>query len=88
MYFVLRSKYGLQISLAEQIIVASLANEGEYEIFEVDPPAAVLRMKRITKTKQKKVVEYVESVSQSGFIDKVRKVEDPMELEKILNRLD
>lgn len=62
LYAVLRNNYGLQLSLADQIIIASLANEDEYQIFDIDSPAAVLRMKRITKTKQKKVIEYVESV--------------------------
>lgn len=62
LYAVLRNQYGMQFSLADQIVVASLASEDEYQIFDINPPAAVLRMKRITKTKQNKVVEYVESV--------------------------
>ena len=48
--------------LAEQTIVASLANDDEYRLFETQPPEAVLRIKRITKTNLKDVVEYVESV--------------------------
>jgi GntR family transcriptional regulator len=61
LYSVLRNQYGMQLSLADQIMVASLASEDEHEIFDIDPPAAVMHMKRITKTNQKRVVEYVES---------------------------
>jgi len=62
LYDTLRKKYGLQLVLAEQTIVASLANDDEYHLFGTHPPEAVLRIKRITKTNLKDVVEYVESV--------------------------
>ena len=62
LYAILRKEYGLQLVLAEQTIVASLANDDEYSIFETQPPEAVLRIKRITKTNHKDVAEYVESV--------------------------
>lgn len=62
LYDVLRDQYGYQLVIAEQMVVASLANNSEHEIFEIEPPAAVLRMKRITRGAQKKVIEYVESV--------------------------
>jgi len=62
LYNILRKEYGLQLVLAEQTIVASLANADEYRLFETQPPEAVLRIKRITKTNHKDIVEYVESV--------------------------
>ncbi|MBM3138362.1 MAG: GntR family transcriptional regulator [Chloroflexi bacterium] len=62
LYTVLRSHYGMQLLLADQVVVASMASADEYQVFDIDPPAAVLRMKRITRIKQKKVVEYVDSV--------------------------
>ena len=62
LYAILRKEYGLQLVLAEQTIVASLANDDEYRIFETQPPEAVLRIKRITKTNHRDVAEYVESV--------------------------
>jgi len=47
---------------AEQTVVASLADADEYRLFDIQPPGAVLRIKRITKTNLKEPVEYVESV--------------------------
>jgi GntR family transcriptional regulator len=62
LYGTLRKEYGLQLVLAEQTIVASLANDDEYRLFESYPPEAVLRIKRITKNNYKEIVEFVESV--------------------------
>jgi len=62
LYAVLRDDYGLKLVLAEQTVIASLAEDGEYRLFDIKPPDAVLRIKRITKTNLKKPVEYVESV--------------------------
>ena len=62
LYAVLRNEYGLKLVLAEQTVVASLANEDEYSLFDIQPPEAVLRIKRITKTNLQEPIEYVESV--------------------------
>ena len=62
LYAVLRNEYGLKLVFAEQTVVASLADDHESRLFEIQPPGAVLRIKRITKTNLQKPVEYVESV--------------------------
>jgi len=62
LYNIIRKEYGLQLVLAEQTIIASLANDDENILFETQPPAPILRIKRITKTNFKELVEYVESV--------------------------
>lgn len=62
LYTILRKEYGLHMVLAEQSVIASLANDEENKIFETKSPAAVLRMKRITMSTQKRVIEYVDSV--------------------------
>ena len=62
LYAVLRNDYGLKLVLAEQTVVASLAEDDEYRLFEIQPPDAVLRIKRITKTNLMEPAEYVESV--------------------------
>ncbi len=62
LYTILRKEYGLKLVLADQTIVASLADDDEYRLFEIQPPEAVLRIKRITKTNLKEPAEYVESV--------------------------
>jgi len=62
LYAILRNEYGLKLVLAEQTVVASLADDDEYRLFEIQPPGAVLRIKRITKTNLQEPAEYVESV--------------------------
>lgn len=62
LYATLRNDYGLKLVRAEQTVVASLADADEYRLFDIQPPGAVLRIKRITKTNLKEPVEYVESV--------------------------
>lgn len=62
LYSILRTKYNVQPVFAEQMVVASLASDDEHCLFETKPPAAVLRMKRISKTTPKIIFEYVESV--------------------------
>jgi len=62
LYAILRNEYGLKLVLAEQTVVASLADDDEYRLFEIQPPEAVLRIKRITKTNLQEPAEYVESV--------------------------
>jgi GntR family transcriptional regulator len=62
LYSVLRQEYGVRLLFADQIVEAALANHNELRILQLSPPAAVLRMQRITRSEQRVVVEYVESV--------------------------
>ncbi|MCJ7624482.1 MAG: GntR family transcriptional regulator [Anaerolineaceae bacterium] len=62
LYSVLRDDYGLKLVLAEQTVIASLAEDDEYRLFDIQSPDAVLRIKRLTKTNLKQPIEYVESV--------------------------
>ena len=62
LYAILRNEYGLKLVLAEQTVVASLADDDECRLFEIEPPGAVLRIKRITRSNLQEPVEYVESV--------------------------
>lgn len=59
LYHVLESDYGLRLVRAEQTMEASLANATELELLELFPPAAVLRLERLTYTDQDIPVEYV-----------------------------
>lgn len=62
LYQVLRQEYGIQLVTAEQTVEAALANETELQMLQLRPPAAVLRMRRITRSEQGKIVEYTDSV--------------------------
>ncbi len=62
LYDVLESQYGRKLTEAEQTIEAALAGPREIELLELVPPAAVLRMQRITLTDDGIPVEYVSSV--------------------------
>jgi GntR family transcriptional regulator len=48
LYSVLENEYGLLLTQAEQTIEAALANAREIELLELTPPAAVLRIQRLT----------------------------------------
>lgn len=65
LYDVLRRDYGVRLLSADQTIEAALANHEELRMLQLTPPAAVLRMQRITRSEQRVVVEYVESVYRS-----------------------
>lgn len=62
LYAVLREEYGLVPTSALQVVEAALANVEEARLLELHPPAAVLRMERVTRNVQDVVLEYVESV--------------------------
>ncbi len=62
LYAALREDYGIHLVTAEQTMESALANNHELNILQLKSPAAVLRMKRITKTEQGTIVEYTESV--------------------------
>jgi GntR family transcriptional regulator len=59
LYCVLESEYGLQLTQAEQSIEAALANAREIELLQLTPPAAVLKMQRLTRNGNGEPVEYV-----------------------------
>jgi len=62
LYDVLESEYKLTLAQAEQSIEAALAGAREIELLCLTPPAAVLRMQRLTLTADGVPVEYVLSV--------------------------
>ena len=62
LYALLRERFGLVLSEAEQEIEADLARPGEARLLQLDGGAAVLRMRRRTFDKGGQVVEYAESV--------------------------
>jgi len=59
LYDVLENDYRLVLTRAEQSIEAALASARELELLELTPPAAVLRMQRLTLTDNGVPVEYV-----------------------------
>lgn len=61
LYRVLEDEYGLQLVGAEQTIEASLAEPRELELLALIPPAAVLRIQRLTFTGDGVPVEFVQS---------------------------
>jgi len=62
LYDVLETEYKLTLTQAEQSIEAALASAREIELLQLTPPAAVLRMQRLTLTADGVPVEYVHSV--------------------------
>lgn len=62
LYAVLKDVYGVTLVQAEQTLEARLASHQELEILSLKPPAAVLKMERITYEKEGRPVEYVSSV--------------------------
>lgn len=59
LYSVLEQEYGLHLTQAEQSIEAALANAREIELLQLTPPAAVLKMRRLTLNGNGEPVEYV-----------------------------
>lgn len=59
LYDVLTRDYGLTLTHAEQRIEAVLAGPRELELLALTPPAAVLKIQRLTKTGDGKPVEWV-----------------------------
>jgi len=62
LYDVLETEYKLTLTQAEQSIEAALASAREIELLKLTPPAAVLKMQRLTLTSDGVPVEYVHSV--------------------------
>jgi GntR family transcriptional regulator len=61
LYEVLAHDYRLTLIAASQTIEAALANDAELRLLEMDPPAAVLRMRRLTRASDGAAVELVQS---------------------------
>jgi len=59
LYDVLETEYKLTLTRGERTIEAALAGPREIELLELTPPAAVLRMQRLTLTSDGVPVEYV-----------------------------
>jgi len=59
LYDVLESAYGIKLTQAEQSLEAALADPRELELLGLTPPAAVLRMQRLTMRDDGVPVEYV-----------------------------
>lgn len=62
LYEVLARDFGLTLIAASQTIEAALAEPSELALLDVDPPAAVLRMQRLTRTPEGRAVELVHSI--------------------------
>ena len=60
LYAVLEGEYGLRLTQADQWLEAGLASPRELELLELTPPAAVLRIQRLT-TAAGAPVEFVTS---------------------------
>lgn len=61
LYEVLARDFGLTLIAASQSIEAALAEPAELELLDMDPPAAVLRMRRLTRASDGRAVELVRS---------------------------
>jgi GntR family transcriptional regulator len=65
LYQVLRSDYDIEPAQADQVIEAALASPREADLLELTPPAAVLRMQRLTRDSSGLPIEYVHSTYRS-----------------------
>jgi GntR family transcriptional regulator len=61
LYEVLARDFGLTLIAASQTIEAALAEPTELALLDIDAPAAVLRMQRLTRTPEGRAVELVHS---------------------------
>jgi len=59
LYDVLENEYKLALTQADQSLEAALAGPREIELLELTPPAAVLKMQRLTFTADGTPIEYV-----------------------------
>jgi GntR family transcriptional regulator len=62
LYAVLEHDYKLTLLQAEQTIEATLASQREIKLLKLAPPAAVLKMERLTQTTDGTLVEQVFSI--------------------------
>ena len=61
LYDVLARDFGLTLIAASQTIEAALAEGRDLQLLEMEPPAAVLRMRRLTRASDGRAVELVRS---------------------------
>lgn len=61
LYGLLKDQYQYKLSHAEQTIEAGLAEPDEAELLDLTPPAAVLRIQRLTLRQDGRAIEYVRS---------------------------
>jgi len=61
LYEVLMRDFGIRLMQAEQTLEAALASTYEAEMLGLKPPAAVLKMERLTHDQDGRIVEYVHS---------------------------
>lgn len=59
LYGVLEAEYGVALTQAEQVLEAAVADAGELALLEMTPPAAVMRMQRLTVDNEGEPVEFV-----------------------------
>jgi len=59
LYGVLEQEYGVALTEAEQVLEAAVADVDEVRLLELTPPAAVMRMQRLTVDSEGEPVEYV-----------------------------
>ncbi|MCS6828574.1 MAG: phosphonate metabolism transcriptional regulator PhnF [Caldilinea sp.] len=59
LYKVLEQEYGVALTEAEQVLEAAVADVDEVRLLELTPPAAVMRMQRLTVDSEGAPVEYV-----------------------------
>jgi len=59
LYMVLGQEYGVALTEAEQVLEAAVADVDEVRLLELTPPAAVMRMQRLTVDSEGEPVEYV-----------------------------
>lgn len=62
LYEVLQHEYNVSLVQAEQTIEAGLASPHEIEMLSLKPPAAVLKMERLSYNQDRQPVEYVFSI--------------------------
>jgi GntR family transcriptional regulator len=76
LYEALAREYGVNLITASQTIEAALADERELELLEMDPPAAVLRLRRLTRSSDGRSIEFVVS-SYRGDLYQLHSILEP-----------
>jgi GntR family transcriptional regulator len=77
LYEVLGRDYGLTLVAANQTIEAALADARELDLLEMTPPAAVLRMRRLTRDQDGRPVELVRSAYRGDLYQLHSQLEPP-----------
>jgi GntR family transcriptional regulator, N-acetylglucosamine utilization regulator len=77
LYETLAREYGLDFINASQTIEAALADERELALLEMDHPAAVFRLKRLTMSSDGRSVEFVNSTYRGDLYQLHSNLESP-----------